>query len=57
MGIRTYGLNAVDWEERIDLERLRRQRLARLKEALDRSELLLGHGRPAPHSARARTPP
>src|SRR5919204_5413011 len=39
MGIRTYGLNAVDWEERIDLDRLRRQRLARLKEALERSEL------------------
>lgn len=57
MGIRTYGPNAVDWEERIDLERLRRQRLARLKEALDRSELLLGHGRPAPHSPRARIPP
>ncbi len=39
MGIRTYGLNAVDWEERIDLDRLRRERLARLKEALDRSDL------------------
>ncbi len=39
MGIRTYGLNAVDWEQRIDLDRLRRERLARLKEALERSEL------------------
>jgi Xaa-Pro dipeptidase len=39
MGIRTYGPNAVDWEERVDVERLRTQRLARLKEALDRSEL------------------
>jgi Xaa-Pro dipeptidase len=39
MGIRTYGLNAVDWEERIDLGRLRRERLARLKEALERSDL------------------
>jgi Xaa-Pro aminopeptidase len=39
MGIRTYGPNAVDWEERVDVDRLRRQRLARLKEALDRSEL------------------
>ena len=39
MGIRTYGPNAVDWEERVDLDRLRTQRLARLKEALDRSEL------------------
>jgi Xaa-Pro aminopeptidase len=39
MGIRTYGPNAVDWEERTDLDRLRRQRLARLREALERSEL------------------
>jgi len=39
MGIRTYGPNAVDWEERVDVERLRTQRLARLKETLDRSEL------------------
>jgi Xaa-Pro dipeptidase len=39
MGIRTYGPNAVDWEERVDIGRLRTQRLARLKESLDRSEL------------------
>ena len=39
MGIRTYGPNTVDWEERVDVDRLRSQRLARLKEALDRSEL------------------
>ena len=39
MGIRTYGPNAVDWEERVDVDRLRSQRLGRLKEALDRSEL------------------
>jgi Xaa-Pro dipeptidase len=39
MGIRTYGPNAVDWEERVDFDRLRTQRLARLREALDRSEL------------------
>jgi Xaa-Pro aminopeptidase len=39
MGIRTYGPNAVDWEERTDLDRLRRQRLARLRETLERSEL------------------
>ncbi len=39
MGIRTYGPNAVDWEERVDYDRLRTERLARLKEALDRSEL------------------
>jgi Xaa-Pro aminopeptidase len=39
MGIRTYGPNAVDWEERVDLDRLRAQRLERLKASLDRSEL------------------
>jgi Xaa-Pro aminopeptidase len=39
MGIRTYGPNAVDWEQRIDVDRLRRDRLARLKETLGRSEL------------------
>jgi Xaa-Pro dipeptidase len=39
MGIRTYGPNAVDWEERVDVDRLRTQRLGRLKESLDRSEL------------------
>jgi Xaa-Pro dipeptidase len=39
MGIRTYGPNAVDWEERTDLARLREQRLARLKETLERSDL------------------
>src|SRR5215212_9491500 len=39
MGIRTYGPNAVDWEERVDVDRLRTQRLTRLKEALDRSSL------------------
>jgi Xaa-Pro aminopeptidase len=39
MGIRTYGPNAVDWEERVDLDRLRTQRLGRLKASLDRSEL------------------
>ncbi|HZN74560.1 MAG TPA: aminopeptidase P family protein, partial [Micromonosporaceae bacterium] len=39
MAIRTFGSNAVDWEERVDLDRLRRERLARLKTALDASEL------------------
>jgi Xaa-Pro dipeptidase len=39
MGIRTYGPNAVDWEERVDFDRLRSQRLERLKASLDRSEL------------------
>ena len=39
MGIRTYGPNAVDWEQRIDVDRLRRERLARLKQTLQGSEL------------------
>ncbi|MBO3750125.1 aminopeptidase P family protein [Streptosporangiaceae bacterium NEAU-GS5] len=39
MGIATFGLNAVDWEERVDLARLRAQRLARLKSALDGSSV------------------
>ena len=29
MGIRTYGTMAVDWEQRADFDRLRRERLAR----------------------------
>jgi Xaa-Pro aminopeptidase len=39
MAVRTFGPNAVDWEQRVDLDRLRGQRLARLKDTLDRSEL------------------
>src|SRR6266700_1109866 len=39
MPIATYGPNAVDWEERIDLTRLRNERLARLKTALEQSDL------------------
>ena len=37
--IRTFGPNAVDWEQRIDLDRLREERLARLKATLDASSL------------------
>ena len=33
------GTNAVDWEERVDMERLRDARLARLKEKLAASDL------------------
>ncbi|HVA20745.1 MAG TPA: Xaa-Pro peptidase family protein [Candidatus Micrarchaeia archaeon] len=36
---RTYGLNAVDWEARVDYDRLRRDRLHRARAALDASEL------------------
>src|SRR6201992_4455912 len=39
MGIPTFGPNAVDWEERVDLARLRAERLARLRAQLDRSDL------------------
>lgn len=39
MGIHTYGSNAVDWERRIDLERLRTQRVARLRATLEASDL------------------
>ena len=39
MAIRTYGPNAVDWEARIDVDRLRADRLQRLTQHLDASEL------------------
>ncbi|MGH8840094.1 MAG: M24 family metallopeptidase, partial [Jiangellaceae bacterium] len=39
MAIRTYGPNAVDWEQRVDLDRLRNERLARLRATLEASEL------------------
>jgi Xaa-Pro aminopeptidase len=39
VAIRTFGPNAVDWEERVDLTRLRDERLARLRAALEESEL------------------
>ena len=38
MGIKTFGLQTVDWEERINYERLRAERLARVKRFLDASE-------------------
>jgi Xaa-Pro aminopeptidase len=39
MAIRTFGTNAVDWERRVDLERLREERLARISALLAESEL------------------
>jgi len=39
MGIATYGTNNIDWEQRVDIDRLRTERLARLRAELDRSEL------------------
>ena len=35
----TFGTTAVDWEQRFDMGRLRRERLARIKAELDKSEL------------------
>jgi Xaa-Pro aminopeptidase len=35
----TFGPNAVDWENRVDMDRLREERLARLNAELERSEL------------------
>jgi Xaa-Pro aminopeptidase len=39
MGISSYGVMGVDWEERTNFERLRTERLARAKMRLERSEL------------------
>src|SRR3989441_964323 len=39
MGIKTFGLMTVDWEERVNVERLRTERLARVKKFLASSEL------------------
>src|SRR5712692_1338679 len=39
MGIKTYGLMTVDWEERVNVERLRTERLERVKKFLLSSEL------------------
>jgi Xaa-Pro aminopeptidase len=36
---RTFGLQAVDWEQRVDFDRLRSERLGRAKAELERSEL------------------
>ncbi|PRY10515.1 M24 family metallopeptidase [Kineococcus rhizosphaerae] len=39
MAIATFGQSAVDWEQRLDLDRLRTERLARLRAELERSDL------------------
>ncbi|MFV0253114.1 MAG: M24 family metallopeptidase [Beutenbergiaceae bacterium] len=39
MGTATQGFNAVDWEARVDMDRLRSQRLARLRAQLEASDL------------------
>jgi Xaa-Pro aminopeptidase len=39
MGLKTFGLQTVDWEERVNYERLRAERLARAKKLLAVSDL------------------
>ncbi len=39
MALKTFGTMAVDWEQRVDFDRLRRDRLARTKQHLADSEL------------------
>ncbi len=39
MAVKTFGINAVDWEQRVDFDRLRAERLARLNAQLDKSHL------------------
>lgn len=39
MALKTYGLMGVDWEERVNYERLRTERLGRIKKLLEESEL------------------
>src|SRR5918911_695521 len=39
MPLKTFGTMAVDWEERVNFDRLRRERLARIKAELKKSEI------------------
>ncbi|HLI71180.1 MAG TPA: Xaa-Pro peptidase family protein [Ktedonobacteraceae bacterium] len=39
MAIKTYGLMGVDWEERVNFDRLRSERLVRVKKLLKESEM------------------
>src|ERR1700746_2890950 len=39
MALPTHGTMAVDWEQRIDFDRLRRERLQRVKDMLAKSEM------------------
>ena len=39
MGLKTHGTMAVDWENRIDFDRLRRERLQRAKDLLAKSSM------------------
>jgi Xaa-Pro aminopeptidase len=39
MALRTHGVMAVDWEQRVDFERLRTERLGRIKAVLKQSDI------------------
>ena len=39
MALKTYGTMGVDWEQRIDFDRLRKERLARAKSLLAKSSM------------------
>ncbi len=39
MGLKTHGTMAVDWENRIDFDRLRRERLQKAKDLLKQSSM------------------
>ncbi len=39
MNVHSYGVMGVDWEQRVQFERLRDERLARVKQGLAQSEL------------------
>jgi Xaa-Pro aminopeptidase len=39
MSLKSYGLMTVDWEERVNVERLRNERLARIKRVLKESDI------------------
>src|ERR1700723_1308774 len=39
MGLKTHGTMAVDWEQRIDFDRLRRERLQKAKDLLKKSSM------------------
>jgi Xaa-Pro aminopeptidase len=39
VALKTFGTMAVDWEQRVDFDRLRRERLTRIKELLAKSQL------------------
>jgi uncharacterized protein YdhG (YjbR/CyaY superfamily) len=40
MALKTYGTMGVDWEQRVDYDRLRRERLARIKDLLGKSSMV-----------------